>query len=252
MSSKTEAAPRRRRRSHYYWWLLANIVAACLAVLSWLLTLHIFGHPEIPEFYRLIQKLGRAEPPVDFKVEDAPPGESADPRKLYVRYAELPDDRTATLNQALMRNYLTGLKQLELIQYVEGSFEVVETRPLGEDDLFTEGFAVRGRAMVKPDEFTKPVPYPVVIDYLFPTHRVVAEKWFAPGDRLKVSKIPDCAMLLHVGRAIDDDTPLVVLTVVPIVMNEYQVGEGRRFTLNSPEALHPGAPLPVFNTGPQP
>ncbi len=248
MSPKAEAAPR-RRRGHYYWWLLANTVAACLAVLSWLLTLHVFGHPEIPQFYDLISKLGRAEPPVGFTLQEAPPGEAADPQKLYTRYAELPEDKTATLNRALMRNYLTGLKQPDLIQYVEGTLEVVETRDLGPDDLFSEGFAVRGRAMVRPDEFTQPVPYPVVIDYLFPTANTAARKWFVPGDQLKISKIPNCAMLLHVGRAIDGDTPLVVLSVVPLVMTEYQVGEDRRFSLKTPETLDPGARLPAFGTG---
>ncbi|GAA5483160.1 hypothetical protein [Haloferula sargassicola] len=249
MSAKAETLPpRRKRRAHYYGWLLANIVAACLAILSWLLTLHVFGHPEIPQFYRLISKLGRAEPPVGFTLQQAPPGEAADPEKLYRRYAELPDDKTATLNGALLRNYLTGLKQPELIQYVEADLEVVETRDLTGDDLFPEGFAVRGRAMVQPDEFAKPVPYPVVVDYLFPTANSAARNWFVPGDQLKVSKIPNCAMLLHVGRAIDDDTPLVVLTVVPIVMTQYQVGEDRQFSLKTPETLNPGARLPVFST----
>ena len=246
MNRKAPQQPR-RRRAHFYWWTLANTLAACLAVLSWVLTLHVFGHPEIPEFYRLIHKLGCAEPPVGFSLQEAPPGEGANPEKLYIRYAELPDDKTERLNSALMRNYLTGLKQTDLIQYVEANLEVVETRDLAAGDLFPKGFAVRGRAMVKPDEFSEPAPYPVVIDYLFPTVNTAARNWFSPGDQLKVSKIPNCAMLLNVGRTIDDDSPMVVLTVVPIVMSEYKVGENRRFSVETPESVNPGATLPAFS-----
>lgn len=239
------AAPR-RRRGHFYWWTLANVLAACAAILSWVLCLHIFGHPEIPQNYQLLRELGRTEPAVAFTLQEAPPGEAADPRALYRRYAELDDAATARLNRALMRNYLTGLEEHGLIQYVEGNFRITHVRKLDDEDLFAPGFAVRGRAMIRPDEFSEAAPWPVVIDYLFPTRNSVAANWFNPGDHLEVAKVPNCAMLMHVARDRGDDTPVVRITVVPIAMGNYRVGEDRSFTLVAPEQLNPAARFPVF------
>ncbi len=243
------AAAPRRRRAHFYWWTLANVLAACAAVLSWVLCLHVFGHPEIPKYYEWLRQLGRAEPAVGFTLQQAPPGEAADPRALYRRYAELNETATARLNQALMRNYLTGLEETGLIQYVEGDFEITHVRELDDKDLFQPGFAVRARAMVRPDEFSEAAPWPVSIDYLFPTRNSVAADWFSAGDRLEVAKVPNCAMLMHVARDDGGDTPIVRLTVVPIAMGQYRIGKDRAFTIVAPETLNPGARLPAFPEG---
>lgn len=240
-----------RRKAHFYWWTLANTVAACVAVLSWVLTLHVFGHPEIPRYHRIIERLGLAKPPPGFQLQDAPAGESADPRALYRRYAALDGAALQRLNRALLRNYLTGLGEANLIQYIEGDLEIIRTRELKPGDLFPKGFAVRARAMVQPDEFSEPAPWPVIIDYLFPTPEESARSWFRAGDRLKVSKVPNCAMVLNVAREIEGDTPRVVITAVPIVMSEYLVGESQKFKLATPDRADPSAALPVFDPEPQ-
>jgi hypothetical protein len=237
-----------KRKAHFYWWTLANAVAACLAILSWVLCLHVFGHPEIPRNYELLEKIGRVDPPVGFTLQEAPPGEAADPRALYRRYAELDPQSIISLNSALMRNYLKSLDQPGLIQYVEGDFVVTDVRELTENDLFHPGFAVRGQAMIQPDEFSEAAPWPVTIDYLFPTQSSVAQAWFRPGDQLAVSKVPNCAMVLRVARDDSGDTPVVQMTVVPIAMGDYQVGEENHFTVSTPETLNPAATFPVFGT----
>ena len=242
---KKQAAPR-KRKAHYYWWALANAVAFCAAVLSWVLCLHVFGHPEIPQNYEILKKLDLAKPAVGYELQDAPPGEAADPRALYRRYAELDDLSTARLNRGLLRNYLTNLAEPGLIQYVEGDFEITHVRELGTADLFHPGIAVRARAMIQPDEFSEAAPWPVTIDYLFPTHELAAADWFQPGDRMAVAKVPNCALLLHVARAQLEDTPVVRLAVVPIAMGDYQVGKDRSFAISTPDELNPSAPFPVF------
>lgn len=234
-----------KRKPHHYMWLLANTLAACVAVLSWVLCLHVFGHPEIPRNYRILEKLGRTEAAVGFALQDAPPGEAADPRALYRRYAELEPTRMAELNAALMRNYLKSLREPGLIQYVEGDFVVTDVRPLDQGDLFSAGFVVRGQAMVQPDEFSEAAPWPVMIDYLFPTLHGTAHEWFRPGDRLAVDKVPNCAMVLQVARDDSGDTPLVRLTVVPIAIGDYRVGD-HRFSLTPAEKLNPAARFPLF------
>src|SRR5690606_10096157 len=70
---KAKPTPARWRKPHFYWWTLANVVAACLAILSWVLCLHVFGHPEIPRNYEWLKMLGRADPAVGFSLQEAPP-----------------------------------------------------------------------------------------------------------------------------------------------------------------------------------
>lgn len=246
---RTPEAPR-KRKPHFFWWTLANTLALCGVVLSWVLCLHVFGHPEIPRNYEFLKKLGRIDPPVGFTLQEAPPGDAADPRALYRRYAELPPESLDRLNAALMRNYLRGLREPGLIQYVEGGFKVTEVRKLGAGDLFQPGFAVRARAMIRPDEFSEPAPWPVMIDYLFPTGEEVARDWFVPGDLLEISKVPNCAMVLHVERLEGGDTPEVNLVVVPIAMGDYYVGKSRSFGITTPSALNPAAPFPIFPPAP--
>lgn len=238
--------PPKRRRAHYYAWTLANTLMACLAILSWVLCLHVFGHPEIPRNYAWLAKLGRIDPAPGFTLQEAPPGEAADPPALFRRYAQLPAEAMTRLNAALMRNYLTSLGEPKLIQYVEGDFRVLDSRPLDAGDLFAPGFAVRAQAMVQPDEFSEAAPYPVVIDYLFPTPQASAHEWFRTGDQLEVSKVPNCALLLRVAREDGGDTPVARLTVVPVAMGEYRVGKERTFRLETPASLNPGARFPIF------
>lgn len=238
--------PPKKRAPAYYWWTLANVLALCLAVVSWLMCLHIFRHPEIPRNYEILRKLGRTEPPKPLAEMQAPPGEAADPRAFYRRYAGLGEDELQRLNAALMRNYLLNLKEHKLIQYAEGNYKVEQVRRLGEDDLFHPGFAVRARAMIAPDEFSEPAPWPVLIEYLFPTADEQAATWIAPGDLLAVSKFPNCAMLIHVAKIDGGDTPVVCLTVAPVAFGKFKAGKNRKFELQAPASLNPAGPLPVF------
>jgi hypothetical protein len=243
--------PPKKRSPAYYWWSLANVMALCLAVVSWLMCLHVFQHPEIPRNYEILRKLGRTEPPVPLKEMEAPAGEAADPRAFYRRYAGLSPADLQPLNAALMRNYLRNLKEPKLIQYAEGNYRVQQIRRLGESDLFHPGFAVRAQAMIAPDEFSEPAPWPVFIEYLFPTSDAKAAGWINPGDLLAISKFPNCAMLLHVSKLEGGDTPAVCLTVVPIAFGNFKAGKNRQFQLQAPAELNPAGPLPVFPVEPE-
>lgn len=243
--------PPKKRSPAYYWWALANVLALCLAVVSWLMCLHVFKHPEIPRNYEILRKLGRTAPPEPLTEMEAPPGESADPRAFYRRYAGLSEEDLQKLNAALMRNYLLNLKEPKLIQYAEGNYKVQQVRRLGPDDVFQPGFAVKAQAMIAPDEFSEPAPWPVFIEYLFPTDDAAAAGWIAPGDLLAVSKFPNCAMLIHVAKLEGGDTPVVCLTVAPIAFGNFQAGKDRQFKLQAPAALNPAGPLPVFPIEPE-
>ena len=246
MPRDKQPPPKKKRPAAFYWWTLANVLALCLAVLSWLLCLHLFKHPEIPRNHEILKKLGRTTPPLPLTQLQAPPGDSADPRAFYRRYAGLSAEDLTLFNAALMRNYLSNFREQNLIQYAEGNYRVDQVRTLGENDIFHPGFAVRAQAMVAPDEFTAPAPWPVVIEYLFPTDDPTAAGLIAPNDLLQVSKFPNCAALVHVAKLEGGDTPVICLTVAPIAFGDFKVGKGRTFTLKAPSGLNPGGPLPVF------
>jgi hypothetical protein len=240
---KAEPVPK-RRRAHYYWWTLANVVAACVAILSWLFCLHLFGHPEIPQNYRILQQLGRAQPAPDLGLQEIPAGEISGPQSLYARYAEADPKTLERLNRALMRNYLTELKEPGLIEYLEGDFEILEVETLTAGDFFGSGLRLRARAMVRSDEFSDPAPWPVTLDYLLPSPEPITPPAIESGGMLQLSKVPHAALVLHVARHAGRDTTRVHLTAVPLAMGEHPLGPDATLHLVAPSTLDPGARFP--------
>ena len=243
-----EPAP---RRPAYFWWLLANALALCFAILSWTVCLHVFGNPEVPRNYDILRWIGRLPEIKRHTVLDVPNGNVFDPRGLYSRFFPLAGKPLDRLNTRLMRNYLTNFEQPLALTYIEGDYQVEQVRGLGPRDFIKDGFVIRARAMVKPDDFTKPAPYPVVIDHVFPTKDGDAAREFRPGDILGIRKSPNCAAVLHVDRIEDDDGgPLLCLTVAPIAYGPYRVGDEARFEIEPPGQVNPGAEFPMFETKP--
>jgi hypothetical protein len=234
------------RRPPYFWWVLANVLALCFAVVSWTACLHVFGNPEIPRNYRILHAIGRLPELKRHTVLDVPDGNLLDPKGLYSRFYRLTGDQLARFNTLLLRNYLTNHDRPLALTYVEGDYQVEKIRELGPRDFISQGFAIRARALVKPDDFTRPAPYPVVIDYIFPTADTAAARAFRPEDILAVRKSPNCAAILHVQRIAVDDEAVVCLTVVPIAYGPYRVGETAVFGIEPPAKVNPGARFPLF------
>lgn len=234
------------RRPAYFWWLLANALALCFAIISWAVCLHVFGNPEMPRNYAILGKLGRLPELKSYTKLDVPNGNALGPRDLYRRYFSYTEDEQTRVNSLLMRNYLTNFDRPLLLTYVEGDYQVVGARELKEADFFNPGMVVRAQAMVKPDDFTKAQPYPVFIDYLFPTKEIGALADFGAGEMLSLKKSPNCAVVIHVEKIVHDEDPALLLTVVPIAYGTYLVGDANPFVIEPPLNLRPGAGFPVF------
>lgn len=239
-----EPAP---RRPAYFWWLLANLLALCFAVVSWMGCLHVFGNPEIPRNYALLKKLGRLPEFKRHTVLDVPNGNLLDPRGLYRKFFGLTEDQFTRLNSQLVRNYLTDFERPLALTYIEGDYQVEAVRELGAADFLPSGFAIRARALVKPDDFTVAAAYPVIIEYLFPTLETSAAGQFRRGDVLTVKKSPNCAAIVHAGKVIEGDDQVVCLTVIPIAYGAYRVGDKATFNIEPPTEIRPGAEFPVFS-----
>lgn len=234
------------KRPPYFWWALANALALCFAVVSWTVCLHVFGNPEIPRNYEILRKIGRLPELERYSVLDVPNGNLLNPKGLYRKFFALTGDDLTRFNSQLMRNYLTNFDRPLTLTYIEGDYRVEQVRELGESDFLSHGFVVSARAMVKPDDFTKAAPYPVVIEYIFPTKVTGAVSGFEAGNILAVRKSPNCAAVVHVDRIVEDDEQVVYLTVIPIAYGPYQVGGDATFGIEPPAEVRPGAGFPVF------
>ena len=233
-------------RPAYFWWLLANALALCFAVVSWAVCLHVFGNPELPRNYAILGKLGRLPVLKRYTVLDVPNGNALAPKELYKRYFGYTEEQRVRANSLLMRNYLTNFDRPLLLTYVEGDYQVGEVRKLGPKDFYNPGIVIRAQALVKPDDFTKPLPYPVFIEYLFPTNQADVASSFKSGDILSVKKSPNCAAVVHVSKITRDGEPALLLTVIPIAYGSYQLGDSGSFQIEPPAKLRPAAGFPVL------
>ena len=234
------------RQPAYYWWFLANTLALCFAIVSWALCLNIFGNPEVPRNYQILKKLGRLPELRRYTVLDVPNGNSLSASELYGKYFGLEGQKRDRLNALLMRNYMHNFGKNLLLTYVEGEYQVTDVRKLDKDSFLYPGFAIRAQAMVRADDFTESVGFPVVIEYIFPTEDVDAANRFSAADVMEVNKNPNCAAVVHVSRAIADDEPALLLTVIPIAYGPYRVGNAKSFSIEPPKELNPANGLPVW------
>lgn len=230
----------------YFWWLLANALALCFAIVSWAVCLHIFGNPELPRNYEILGKVGRLPVLKRFTVLDAPNGNAFMPKELYRSYFGHSDEQRANLNKLRVRNYLGNFDRPLLLTYVEGTYEIRDVRKLTPGDFIQKGIVLRAQAIVKPDDFTKPMPYPVFIEVILPMEDSSRISSFKPGDQISLKKSPQCLAVLHVDKITSDDDPALLLTVTPIVYGTYQLGQAAPLELEPPAILNPAGGLPVI------
>ncbi len=238
------------RRPAYFWWLLANALALCFAIVSWMVCLNVFGSPESARNYLILEKLGRLPVLKRYTVLDVPNGNARVPKELYKYfgryYVAYNEKEREEANGLLLRNYLTNFDKSALLNYIEGDYTIKEVRKLGSGDFFEPGIAVRAQAMVKPDEFTKAMPYPVFIDCLYPTSQTEAVDSFKPGETLTFKKSPNCTVVIHVSQTVSEEDPALLLTVVPIATGLHHIGDAEPFQIEPPVKLRPGSGFPAF------
>ena len=235
------------RRPAWFWWALANLLALCFAVTSWTLAMEIFGRPDVPHNYRLLLKMNRAPDFKAYSPKGAPEGRLFTPPEIYGWFFDMGDKGHARLNTLYRRNFMRNFDEPMAVTYVEGDFEVLATRPFGKEDFLPEGFAIRSRAMVRPDDFSPEAPYPVVVEVMVPTSDEAAAKRFEAGSRFSLSRAPNLWVVMHVGRYSQEDEPVVQVTVMPIGYGSLKAPSGRPVPLEVPEWVRPEGPLPLFD-----
>lgn len=237
-----------RQKPPLFWWTLANILAFCLALSSWLFCLHVFNHPDIPRNYQLLKSIHRAPEILEFSALEAPKGSTADPKNLHAKYYNLSTEERNLLNRQLLRNYLANYKDTILNTYLRGQFQVMETRPLSNQDIISEGIVLQAQAYIQPDTYLPPTPYLVVIELILPNAPTRAAEQIHPGDMIEIDKSPHFTSILH-AEVIErlGDESIVYLSAIPLVYEyPYTPPRGEAFYLSAPETLHLESALPVI------
>lgn len=239
-----------RSKPPLFWWFLANTLALCLALLSWIFFLSVFRNPDNPRNYKLLEWMGRLEPIAAFTALNPPSGDALNPTTLYKKYYNLTDGDRELLNKELIKNYITNFDDPSLNTYIQGEYRILQVRALTKDDIFQNGIAIQAQAIVKPDDFHPATPYLVLIEFILPNapDSALDPHTITQGDLLQINKNPYHASVLYVDRIDrDGDEPLISLSVVPLVYETpFSTPSGVKLNIAPPEHLNLEGAFPVF------
>jgi hypothetical protein len=235
---------RPRRRTNYFAWAIAILLLTGLAFTAWLAGFYIIGQPERPDSYRILKKLHKVEPPKRFELTAAPAGEFLTATQLYERYSAMGAAELAKTSSELTRNYIRNFQQVRgLVPYVVGRYTIMETRELGNGDIFADGMvaltvsADRGELLM---EHVYPAE-PQVVPLMKQTLNV--------GLEIKLERTHDLSAVIHVERLVDGR---LMITAIPLLYGTYTVTRGTgTFSLEPPMDLNLAAGWPVFKDAPR-
>lgn len=227
-----------RRRVNYFGWTVAILLLTGFALAAWLLSFYIFGQPERPESYRVLQKLHKIDPPKRFELTAAPKGEFLDAKALVDRYSSMGSAELAKTNAELARNYIRNYQQVRgLVPYVVGRFVIMEARELGPNDIFTSGMVALTNAVDQGE---------LLMEHVYPADAQAVPlmaNTLTRGLEIRLERTHDLSAVIHAERLRDGR---IMLTAIPLLYGTYTVTKGTgTFTLEPPFELNlePGWPL---------
>ena len=199
----------RRHRINYFAWTVAILLLTGTAFAAWLLSFYIFGQPERPDSYRVLQKLHKVDPPKRFELTAAPPGEFLSAKQLYDRFISMGSAELARANSELARNYIRNFQQVRgLVPYLVGRYVVMEARELGPGDVFTSGMVALTGAVDNGELLMEHV-YPADAQAL-----ILMKQTLTPGLEIKLERTHDLSAAIHAERLNDGR---IMITAVPLL-----------------------------------
>ena len=228
-----------RRRINYFAWTVAILLLTGAAFATWLASFYIFGQPERPESYRVLQKLHKVDPPKRFELTSAPAGEFLTAKQLYDRYFAMGSAELAKVNGELARNYIRNFQQVRgLVPYVVGRYTVMEARELGSRDVFESGMVALASSVEHGG---------LMLEHVYPADPQAVplmKQTLLPGLEMRLERTHDISAVIHAQRLPDGR---VMLTAVPLLYGTYTTAKGTgTFTLDPPLALNLSAGWPLF------
>jgi hypothetical protein len=236
-----EPYARPARRINYFAWTVAILLLIGLALAAWLSSFYIFGQPERPDSYRILQKLHKIEPPKRFELTAAPAGEFLNPQQLYERYVGMGAAELARTNAELTRNYIRNYQQVRgLVPYVVGRYTIVATRELSSGDVFTSGMVALTNAIDNGE---------LLMEHLYPANPEalpLMKQTLTVGLEIKLERTHDISAVIHAERLVDGR---IMVTAVPLLYGSYTVTRGLgTFRLQPPLFLNLAAGWPLFKS----
>src|SRR4051794_27470122 len=228
-----------RRRINYFAWTVAILLLTGGAFAAWFGGIYIFGQPERPESYRLLQKLHKLEPPKRFELTAAPAGEFLTPKQLYDRYASMGSASLAKANAELARAYIRNFQQVRgLVPYVVGRYTVMDARELGPNDAFTSGMVALTTAVDQGSLMMEHV-YPAD-----PQALPLMKNTLLPGLDVRFERSHDLSAVIHAERLRDGR---IMITAVPLLYGTYTTARGvGTFSLDPPLTLNLQGGWPLY------
>jgi hypothetical protein len=228
-----------RRRINYFAWTVAILLLTGAAFAAWFSGIYIFGQPERPESYRILQKLHKLETPKRFELTAAPAGEFLSAKQLYDRYVAMGTASLAKANAELARAYIRNFQQVRgLVTYVVGRYTVMEARELGPNDAFTSGMVTLDSAV---DMGT------LLLEHVYPADPQAVPQMQAslvPGLEVRFERSHDLSAVVHVERLTDGR---IMVTAVPLLYGTYTTAKGTgTFSLDPPMTLNLQAGWPLY------
>ncbi len=227
-------------RDYLFIWTVGILLLTGLAVASWVASFHIFGHPEEPFSYEILQKLNKIDPPKQFELVAAPRGEFLPPQRLYERYSGLPDHEIDELNRVFVRNFIRNYRGVnERVPYVIGDFNILETYVLSESNMFQSGVV----ALAQSTDFPA-----VMIEHVYtaePDSVPILQRILQTGLDIQLKRTVDLSSILHINR-LDDGR--IIFTLVPLQYGSYALSESvANVRLSPPTQLNLEAGWPVID-----
>jgi hypothetical protein len=234
-----ERSYRPGRKTNWFAWSIAVLLLIGMAMAAWLGSFYIFGQPERPDSYRVLQKLHKIEPPRRFELTAAPKGEFLNAQKIYERYSSLRPAELGRANAELVRNYIRNYQRVRgLVPYVVGRYDIIEARELSSSDVFTTGMVALTRSADRGE---------LLMEHLYPGDpRDVAlmKQTLAVGLEIRLERTHDLSAIIHVERLADGR---LLITTIPLLYGSYTVTRGPgTFNLEPPNELNLAAGWPIF------
>lgn len=236
---ETTAAP--RRRDNLFLWTVFILLLIGAALTCWLGSFYIFGHPEKPRSYRILQKLHKLEAPKRFELTAGPPGEYLSAQKLFERYNTFTRLQLQNENDALLRDYINNYGATKkLVPYVVGRYNILDSYELKPTDLFPSGVVALAQSMDFPQ---------VLIEHVYTADQSnvpVLRKMLQTGLDVKLERQNDLAAVIHIERLFNGS---LQFTVVPLLYGSYALKQGSgTFNLEPPPQLNVAAGAPIIRT----
>ncbi len=223
-------------------WTIVILLLIGIAIGCWIGSFYVFGHPEKAVSYSLLTRLKKLDPPKRFELTAAPRGQFLNPDKLLEKYGAMTPRELDRQNEQLLRDFIRNYKLApDLVTYVVGDFNILDSYELKETDFFPSGVVVIAEAKQNKN---------VLLEHVFTADAKVVpilHRMLLTGLDLQLNRGLDLSALLNVKR-LDDGR--MQFTAIPIVYGSYATTSGPgTFSLDPPTTLNVAMGLPVVNTG---